>query len=126
VDFARSESDDIIAEDDPAAVRWTSLRPAASGIRSRAVVSKAVRDSYAMLGFEGFDLPEDAGGAGLGMLSPYPDQPLARRSRCRRRARARSFAPAVYVIEAFGGVAALKPFAAMLGALISGFCAGHG
>ena len=68
MDFAQSESGDIIAET-IGRFAVDELRPRLREFEAARSVSKAVRDSYAMLGFEGFDLPEDAGGAGLGMLS---------------------------------------------------------
>src|SRR5438876_2788252 len=68
-----------------------------------------------MLGFEGFDLPEDAGGAGLGMLSRIRTNRLLAEADAGAALALDRFAPAVYVIEAFGGIAALKSFEAMLG-----------
>lgn len=114
MDFAESESDDIIAETiDHFAV--DELRPRLREFETARSVSKAVRDSYAALGFEALDLPEDAGGAGLGMISRVRTNRLLAEADAGAALALDRFAPAVYVIEAFGGIAALKSFDAMLG-----------
>jgi alkylation response protein AidB-like acyl-CoA dehydrogenase len=114
VDFAQSESDDIIAE---TICRFAvdELRPRLREFEAARSVSKDVRDSYAMLGFEGFDLPGDAGGAGLGMLSRIRTNRLLAEADAGAALALDRFAPAVYAIEAFGGIATLKSFEAMLG-----------
>src|SRR5882672_9914218 len=113
MDFAQSESDDIIAE---TIGRFAAdqLRPCLREFEAARSVSQAVRERYAALGFEALDLPEDAGGAGLGMVSRIRTNRLLAEADARAALALDRFAPAVYVIEAFGGIAALKSFAAML------------
>src|SRR5947208_604708 len=114
VDFAQSESDDIIAKT-IGRFAVDQLRPRLREFEAERSVSKAVRDSYAALGFEALDLPEEAGGAGLGMLSRVRTNRLLAEADAGAALALDRFAPAVYVIEAFGGIAALKSFEAMLG-----------
>jgi alkylation response protein AidB-like acyl-CoA dehydrogenase len=114
VDFAQSESDDIIAET-IGRFAVDELRPRLREFEAARSVSKVVRDSYAALGFEALDLPEDAGGAGLGMLSRVRTNRLLAEADAGAALALDRFAPAVYVIEAFGGTAALKAFEALLG-----------
>jgi alkylation response protein AidB-like acyl-CoA dehydrogenase len=73
-----------------------------------------VRESYATLGFEALDLPEDVGGAGLGMLSRVRTNRLLAEADAGAALALDRFAPAIYAIEAFGGPSALKSFVAML------------
>jgi len=114
VDFTQSESDDIIAET-IGRFAVDELRPRLREFEVARSVSKTVRDSYAALGFEALDLPEDAGGAGLGMISRVRINRLLAEADAGAALALDRFAPAVYVIEAFGGIAALKSFGAMLG-----------
>ena len=114
MDFARSESDDIIAET-IGRFAVDELRPRLREFEAARSVSKAVRDSYAALGFEALDLPEDAGGVGLGMISRIRTNRLLAEADAGAALALDRSAPAVYVIEAFGGIAALKSFEGMLG-----------
>jgi alkylation response protein AidB-like acyl-CoA dehydrogenase len=114
VDFTQSESDDIIAET-IGRFAVDELRPCLREFEAAQSVTKAVRDNYAALGFEALDLPEDAGGTGLGMISRIRTNRLLAEADAGAALALDRFAPAVYVIEAFGGIAALKSFEAMLG-----------
>jgi len=113
VDFAQCESDDIIAET-IGRFAVDELRPRLRQFEAARSVSKAVRDRYAALGFEALDLPEEAGGAGLGMVSRIRTNRLLAEADAGAALALDRCAPAVYVIEAFGGIAALKSFEAML------------
>jgi alkylation response protein AidB-like acyl-CoA dehydrogenase len=114
VDFAQSESDDIIAET-IGRFAVDELRPCLREFEAARSVTRAVHDRYAALGFEALDLPEDAGGAGLGMISRIRTNRLLAEADAGAALALDRFAPAAYVIEAFGGVSALKSFGAMLG-----------
>ena len=106
------ESDDIIAR---TIGRFAAdeLRPRLREFEAACSVSQPVRERYAALGFEALDLPEDAGGAGLGMLSRVRTNRLLAEADAGAALALDRFAPASYVIETFGGVAALKSFEAM-------------
>jgi alkylation response protein AidB-like acyl-CoA dehydrogenase len=114
VDFAQTDSDDIIAG---TIGRFAAheLRPCLREFEAARSVSKVVRERYAALGFEALDLPEDAGGAGLGMVSRVRANRLLAEADAGATLALDRFAPAVYVIEAFGGIAVLKSFEMMLG-----------
>jgi alkylation response protein AidB-like acyl-CoA dehydrogenase len=114
VDFAQSESDDIIAE---TIGRFAAdeLRPRLREFEAARSVSEAIRDRYAALGFEALDLPEHGGGTGLGMVSRIRTNRLLAEADAGAALALDRFAPAIYVIEAFGGIEVLKSFEAMLG-----------
>ena len=120
MDFAQSESDDIIAET-VGRFAVDELRPRLREFEAARSVSKAVRDGYAVLGFETLDLPEDVGGSGLGMVSRVRTNRLLAEADAGAALALDRFAPAVHVIEAFGGIAALKSFAPLLGRLDTRF-----
>jgi len=113
VDFAQSESDDIIAET-IGRFAVDELRPRLREFEAARSVSKAVRNRYAALGFEALDLPEEVGGAGLGMISRVRTNRLLAEADAGAALALDRFAPPVYVVEAFGGIAALKSFEALL------------
>jgi len=111
VDFAQSESDEIIAGTIGRFV-VDELRPRLREFETARSVSKAVRDGYAALGFEALDLPEDAGGAGLNMVSRVRTNRLLAEADAGAALALDRLAPAAYVIEAFGGSEALRSFVA--------------
>lgn len=109
MDFAQSESDDIIAET-IGRFAMGKLRPRLREFEAARSVNEAVRIDYAALGFEALDLPEDAGGAGLGMVSRVRANRLLAEADAGAALALDRFAPAAYVIETFGGSAALGSF----------------
>ena len=87
------------------------LRPGLRAAEAGRTLAQATMRTFAELGFEGFDLPEAVGGAGLGVLA------RARVNQCLAQADAGAalaldrLGPAVQVLEAFGGAAAVSRLA---------------
>lgn len=107
MDFARGEGDEIIAE---TIRRFAAdeLRPRLREFEAARAVSGSVRERFAALGFEALDIAEEAGGAGLGLLARVRTNRLLAEADAGAALALDRFAPAIYVIEAFGGIEALK------------------
>jgi len=114
VDFARGESDEIIAE---TIGRFAAdeLRPRLREFETARTVGESVRERFAALGFEALDIAEEAGGAGLGLLARVRTNRLLAEADAGAALALDRFAPAIYVIEAFGGVEPLKSLGMNLG-----------
>ncbi|MCA1399652.1 acyl-CoA dehydrogenase [Bradyrhizobium sp. BRP56] len=114
MDFARGEGDEIIAE---TIGRFAAdeLRPRLREFEAARAVSESVQERFAALGFEALDVAEDAGGAGLGLLARARINRLLAEADAGAALALDRFAPAIYVIETFGGVEAVKSLALNLG-----------
>ena len=114
MDFAQGESDQIIAE---TIGRFAAgeLRPRLREFEAARAVSESVRKRFAALGFEALDIAEEAGGAGLGLLARVRANRLLAEADAGAALALDRFAPAIYVIEAFGGVESLKSLGLNLG-----------
>ncbi|GKQ55085.1 acyl-CoA dehydrogenase [Bradyrhizobium sp. Ce-3] len=110
MDFARGESDEIIAE---TIGRFAAdeLRPRLREFESARMVGESVRERFAALGFEALDIAEQAGGAGLGLLARVRTNRLLAEVDAGAALALDRFAPAIYVVEEFGGVEILKSLA---------------
>jgi alkylation response protein AidB-like acyl-CoA dehydrogenase len=110
MDFGIRDDDQLIV-DTMTAFAAEQLRPALRGAEAARAVSPEVRASFAELGFEDLDMPEAAGGAGLGLLT----RALANITLARADAGAAigldRVGPALYVLQSFGGDEAVKRFA---------------
>jgi alkylation response protein AidB-like acyl-CoA dehydrogenase len=114
VDFARGEGDEIIAET-IGRFAVDELRPRLRDFETVRAVSESVRERFAALGFEALDIAEEAGGAGLGLLARVRINRLLAEADAGAALALDRLAPAIYVIEAFGGVETLKSIAPDLG-----------
>ncbi|WP_049823825.1 acyl-CoA dehydrogenase family protein [Bradyrhizobium sp. WSM2254] len=114
MDFARGESDEIIAE---TIGRFAAdeLRPRLREFEAARTVGESVRERFAALGFEALDIAEEAGGAGLGLLARVRTNRLFAEADAGAALALDRFAPAIYVIEAFGAVEPLKSLGMNLG-----------
>ncbi|QOZ14732.1 acyl-CoA dehydrogenase [Bradyrhizobium sp. CCBAU 21365] len=110
VDFAQGEGDEIIAE---TIGRFAAdeLRPRLREFEAARAVSESVQERFAALGFAALDIADDAGGAGLGLLARARINRLLAEADAGAALALDRFAPAIYVIEAFGGVEILKSLA---------------
>jgi alkylation response protein AidB-like acyl-CoA dehydrogenase len=110
MDFGIRDDDQLIV-DTMTAFAAENLRPALRSAEAARAVSPEVRASFGELGFEDLDMPEAAGGAGLGMLTRV----LANISLARADAGAAigldRVGPALFVLREFGGDEAVKRFA---------------
>ena len=110
MDFGIREDDQLIV-DTMTAFAAENLRPALRTAEAAHAVADEVRASFGELGFEDLDIPEAAGGAGLGILTRV----LANIGLARADAGAAvgldRVGPALYVLQAFGGDEAVKRFA---------------
>lgn len=84
------------------------LRPHLREFEASRALSDAVRERYAALGFEMIDLPATVGGAGLGMIDRVRTNRLLAEADAGGALALDRFAPAAYVLEAFGGVELLN------------------
>jgi alkylation response protein AidB-like acyl-CoA dehydrogenase len=110
IDFGIREDDQLIV-DTMTVFAAEQLRPALRAAEAAHAVAPEVRASFGELGFEDLDMPEAAGGAGLGMLTRV----LANISLARADAGAAvgldRVGPALYVLKEFGGDQAVQRFA---------------
>lgn len=110
IDFGIRDDDQLIV-DTMAAFAAEQLRPTLRTAEAAHAVPPEARASFGELGFEDLDMPEAAGGAGLGMLTRV----LANISLARADAGAAvgldRVGPALYVLQEFGGDEAVKRFA---------------
>ena len=106
VSFALRDDDQMIV-DTLTAFADEQLRPRLRAAETARSLAQDVTQTFAEMGFEALDLPNAAGGAGLGMLTRV----LV--NRCLAQADAGAalaldrIGPAAYVLEAFGGVEAV-------------------
>lgn len=112
--FARGEGDELIAE---TIRRFAAdeLRPRLREFETARIVSEGVRERVAALGFEALDVAEEAGGAGLDLLARVRTNRLLAEADAGAALALDRYAPAIYVVEAFGGVEILKSLAPDIG-----------
>lgn len=110
MDFGIREDDQLIV-DTMTTFAAERLRPSLRAAEAARAVAAETRASFGELGFEDLEMPEAAGGAGLGMLTRV----LANISLARADAGAAialdRLGPALYVLQAFGGDEAVARFA---------------
>jgi alkylation response protein AidB-like acyl-CoA dehydrogenase len=109
MNFASSETDDILSET-IARFAAEELRPRLREFEAAGCVSADLHARFEALGFAAVDLPEDCGGAGLGLASRVRLNRLLAEADPGAALALDRFGPAVYVIEAFGGGDLLKRY----------------
>jgi alkylation response protein AidB-like acyl-CoA dehydrogenase len=109
MNFASNETDDILSET-IARFAAEELRPRLREFEAARSVAGDVQGRFEALGFGAVDLPEDFGGAGLGLLSRVRVNRLLAEADAGAALALDRFGPAAYVIEAFGGRGLLKKF----------------
>jgi len=110
MDFGIREDDQLIV-DTMTAFAAEQLRPALRAAEGARAVSPEVRASFGELGFEDLDMPEAAGGAGLGMLTRVLANITLARADAGAAVGLDRVGPALYVLQEFGGDEAVKRFA---------------
>jgi alkylation response protein AidB-like acyl-CoA dehydrogenase len=110
MDFGIRDDDQLIV-DTMTAFAAENLRPALRSAETARAVSAGVRASFGELGFEDLDMPEAAGGAGLGMLTRVLANITLARADAGAAIGLDRVGPALYVLQAFGGDEAVKRFA---------------
>ncbi|HWA61555.1 MAG TPA: acyl-CoA dehydrogenase family protein, partial [Caulobacteraceae bacterium] len=103
--------DDRLIVDSLLAFGAERLRPEIRTAEGARAVSADVRAAFAELGFEALELPEAAGGAGLGMLSRVRANRALARADAGAAVALDRLGPALYPLLAFGGEAAALRFA---------------
>jgi alkylation response protein AidB-like acyl-CoA dehydrogenase len=107
--FASNETDDILS-DTIARFATEELRPRLREFEAQMAVAKDVHERFEALGFFAVDLPEDVGGAGLGLASRVRVNRLLAEADAAAALALDRFGPAAYVIEAFGDRDLLKEY----------------
>jgi acyl-CoA dehydrogenase len=107
--FASNETDDILSET-IARFAAEELRPRLREFEAARSVAKVVQDRFEALGFCAVDLPEDLGGAGLGLARRVRLNRLLAEADAGAALALDRFGPAVYLIEAFAGRDLLKKY----------------
>ncbi len=110
MDFGIRDDDQLIV-DTMTAFAAEQLRPALRSAEAARAVSAEVRASFGELGFEDLDMPEAAGGAGLGMLTRVLANIALARADAGAAIGLDRVGPALYVLQEFGGDEAVKRFA---------------
>jgi len=109
MNFASNETDDILWEN-IARFAAEELRPRLREFEAARSVAGDVQERFAALGFGAIDLPEDLGGAGLGLLSRVRMNRLLAEADSGAALALDRFGPAACVIEAFGDRNLLKRY----------------
>ncbi|HEX4198187.1 MAG TPA: acyl-CoA dehydrogenase family protein [Caulobacteraceae bacterium] len=110
MDFGIRDDDQLIV-DTMSAFAAEQLRPALRTAEAAHAVSPPVRASFGELGFEDLDMPEAAGGAGLGMLTRVLANIALARADAGAAIGLDRVGPALHVLRAFGGDDAVARFA---------------
>jgi alkylation response protein AidB-like acyl-CoA dehydrogenase len=110
MDFGIRDDDQLIV-DTMTAFAAEQLRPALRAAEAAHAVSPQVRAGFGELGFEDLDMPEAAGGAGLGMLTRVLANVALARADAGAAIGLDRVGPALHVLRAFGGDAAVARFA---------------
>lgn len=109
MDFGVRDDDQLIV-DTMTAFAAEQLRPALRIAEAEHTVSPEVRTSFGELGFEDLDVPEAAGGAGLGMLTRVLANIALARADAGAAIGLDRVGPSLHVLQAFGGDAAVAGF----------------
>lgn len=109
MNFSSNETDDMLAE---TIQRFAAeeLRPSLREFEAARSVSRDVRERFEALGVAAVDLPEDLGGAGLGLSSRVKINRLLAEADAGAALALDRLGPAAYVIEAFGGRDLVKKY----------------
>ena len=110
MDFGIRDDDQLIV-DTMTAFAAEQLRPALRSAEAARAVSPEVRASFGELGFEDLDMPEAAGGAGLGMLTRVLANITLARADAGAAIGLDRVGPGLYVLREFGGDEAVLQFA---------------
>jgi acyl-CoA dehydrogenase len=109
MNFSSSETDDMLSE---TIRRFAAeeLRPKLREFEVARSVGRDMQERFEALGLTAIDLPEDFGGAGLGLSSRVRANRLLAEADAGAALALDRFGPAVYVIEAFGGRDLVKKY----------------
>jgi alkylation response protein AidB-like acyl-CoA dehydrogenase len=110
LNFGIREDDQMIV-DSLTAFASEQLRPNLRAAEAARAPSPEARASFAELGFEGLDVPEAAGGVGLGILTRVLANSCLAKADAGAALALDRLGPAVYLLDAFGGPDAVARFA---------------
>jgi alkylation response protein AidB-like acyl-CoA dehydrogenase len=113
MDFGVRDEDQLIL-DSLAGFAAEQLRPNLRAFEAARGLAPAVAATFGEMGFERLELPEQLGGAGLGMLTRVLANLTLARADAGAALALDRLGPALYVLAAFGGAGALERFAAPL------------
>jgi alkylation response protein AidB-like acyl-CoA dehydrogenase len=110
LDFGVSDDDELITGS-LTAFAAEQLRPNLRGFEAARAISPEVAATFAEMGFERLELPEDLGGAGLGMLTRVRANLTLAKADAGAALSLDRLGPALYALQELGGAAAVERFA---------------
>jgi alkylation response protein AidB-like acyl-CoA dehydrogenase len=113
MDFGIRDDDQLIL-DSLTGFAAEQLRPNLRAHEAARSVAPAIAATFGEMGFERLEMPEDLGGAGLGMLTRVLTNIALARADAGAALALDRLGPALYVLAAFGGAAALDRYAVPL------------